>query len=98
MDVEQINNIMSNADREEVSFSDAQWLYLPDVNQGSYNNIIQYYTTPLKQQFIDYHNAYLRIPMQCIMFNGPTTASSGALTVNSRPPTFALRQSVLNLI
>lgn len=89
---------MSNAEKEEVSFSDAQWFYLPDVNQGSYNNIIQYYTTPLKQQFIDYHNAYLRIPMQVLMFNGPLSASSGAQTLVTRPPTVALRQSVLNLI
>jgi len=56
------------------------------------------YTTPLKQQFIDYQNAYLRIPMQVLMFNGPLTASSGAQTLVTRPPTVALRQSVLNLI
>lgn len=35
MDVEMINNIMTNADREDVSFSDAQWLYINDINQGS---------------------------------------------------------------
>jgi hypothetical protein len=97
MDVEQINNIMTNADREEVSFSDAQWLYLPDVNQGSYQNILQFYTTPLKQQFIDYHNAYLRVPFSLEFLLGTGSATTGALSVANHPPLAALRQSVLNL-
>jgi hypothetical protein len=100
MDVEQINNFMSNSDREEVSFSDAQWLYLPDSNQGSYNNILQFYTTPLKQQFIDYHNAYLRIPVAMEFLNTVADGTSGApaaTTINHRPPTAAFRKSVLSL-
>ncbi len=102
MDVEQINNFMSNADKEEVSFSDAQWLYLQDINQGSYNNILQYQTTTLKMQFIDYHNAYLRIPMSIECLNqtadsAASTAAAAATTVNHRPSTLALRQSLLNL-
>lgn len=93
MDVEQINNFMSNADKQDVSFSDAQWLYLQDVNQGNYNNILQYYTTPLKSQFIDYHNAYLRIPFAVEMLASATNTTAQ----NNQPPYVALRQSVLSL-
>lgn len=94
MDVEQINNIMTNADRQEVSYSDAQWLYLQDVNQGNYNNILQYYTTPLKMQFIDYHNAYLRIPFAIEMLQ----SAVNTVGMSIQPPYVALRQSILSLI
>lgn len=98
MDVEQINSFMSNADREEVSYSDAQWLYLQDVNQGSYVNNIQYQTTTLKMQFIDYQNAYVRMPLSIEVQNSAASTASGAqASVNNRPPTIALRQSLLNL-
>lgn len=41
MDVEQINNFMSTASKEEVQYSDAQWLYINDSNFGGYNNYLQ---------------------------------------------------------
>lgn|ERR1700722_7635123 len=92
MDVEQINNYLSSSDKEEIQYSDAQWLYLQDNNNGQYNNYIQYITTTLKTQFIDYHNAYFWIPI-CIELANP---ASGPLSV--RPPTIAMRQSVLSLL
>ena len=50
MDVEQINNFMSTASKEEVQYSDAQWLYINDNNFGGYNTYLQFITTTLKQQ------------------------------------------------
>lgn len=50
MDVEQINNFMSTASKEEVQYSDAQWLYINDSNFGGYNNYLQFITTTLKMQ------------------------------------------------
>ena len=93
MDVEQINNLLGSTEKQEVQYSDAQWLYIQDTQNGSYNNYIQYITTTLKQQFIDYHNAYLWVPFAAEILN---TTASGPLT--SRPPVIALRQSVLSLI
>lgn len=92
MDIEQINNILSTTDKEEVQFSDAQWLYLQDNNNGQYNNYLQYLTTTLKQQFIDYHNGFVYLPMSIEVANQAATGSS-----NIRPPLLALRQSVLSL-
>lgn len=92
MDVQQIDNILSNDDKEIVQFSDAQWLYLQDNNNNQYNNFIQFITTQLKQQFIDYYNAFFWIPMRLEF------ANAAAQIYNLRPPAAAFRESVLSLI
>lgn len=74
-------------------FSNAQ-LYLQDNNNGQYNNYIQYITTTLKQQFIDYHNGYFWIPNAYEVLN--TAAEPNALLF--RAPTIAMRHSVLSLV
>jgi hypothetical protein len=52
MDIEQIDNIFSTADKQDVQYSDAQWLYLQDNNNAQYSNYVQFITTTLKQQFM----------------------------------------------
>lgn len=94
MDVEQINNYLSSSDKEEVQYSDAQWLYVSDNNNNQYNNYLQYITTTLKQQFIDYHNAFVWCPMALEVLN-PSAANPAQ---NNRPPLVAMRHSVLSLI
>lgn len=102
MDVEQINNYLSSSDKEEIQYSDAQWLYLQDNNNGQYNNYIQYITTTLKTQFIDYHNGYFWIPI-CVEVAIPGSTASPAAggppgPLSVRPPLLALRQSVLSML
>jgi hypothetical protein len=92
MDIEQIDNIFSTADKQDVQYSDAQWLYLQDNNNAQYSNYVQFITTTLKQQFIDYHNAYVWMPMR-IELQRNTTFGGRTL-----PPFVAMRESVLSLI
>lgn len=98
MDIEQINNILTTTDKVEKQYSDAQWLYVQDNNNGQYQNYLQYITTTLKQQFIDYHNAYLWIPMICEVQNTSTQPGFAAGLGQAHPPLVAMRQSVLSLL
>jgi len=98
MDVEQINDIMTNANKEQVSFSDAQWLYLQDQNQGNYTSSIQWTSTVLKQQFIDYFNSFFTIPIQVEIVNQlPDSTSEFVYVNNHKVPMVAFRQSVYSM-
>lgn len=90
MDIEQIDNIFSTGDRQDVQYSDAQWLFLQDNNNQQYSQYVQFITTTLKTQFIDYHNAYVAIPTNITV----ATPANGI----ARPPYIAMRESVFNLI
>jgi hypothetical protein len=105
MDAEQIANILSDTSRQEVQYADAQWLYVNDYNNQNYSTFLQFITTTLKTQFIDYHNAYVFMPLALEFLNllawtAPTTVNgtSGTGAVNSFQPLAAMRQSVLSLI
>lgn len=93
MDVQLIDNVFSNNDKQEVQFADAQWLYLQDNNNNQYANYVQWITTTLKNQFIDYHNAYMWIPIRVEIAN--TTATPAGMA--PRPPYIAMRESVLSM-
>lgn len=93
MDVELIDGVFSNADKQDIEFADAQWLYLFDNNNNQYTNFVQWQTTTLKNQFIDYHNAFLWIPIRIEILN--TVASPAGFT--PRPPIVAMRESTLSM-
>lgn len=93
MDAEQIANIFSNDLPTVVQFSDAQWLYLQDNNNNQYSNYIQFVTTTLKQQFIDYHNGWFQVPIRVEIVNTAANPLQQAF-----PPLIALRESVLSLL
>jgi len=98
MDVEQINDIMTNANKEQVSFSDAQWLYLQDQNQGNYTTSINFVSTVLKQQFIDYFNSFWTIPVAVEIVNQlPDSTSEFVYVNNHKVPMVAFRQSVYSM-
>lgn len=87
-----IDNILTSSDKQEIQFADAQWLYMNDNNNNGYSNYIQFLTTTLKNQFIDYHNAYFLIPMTIVI-----ATSTLAFGYAPRPPMIAFRESVLSL-
>lgn len=93
MDVQLIDGIFTNSDKQDVEFADAQWLYLFDNNNNQYSNYVQWQTTTLKNQFIDYYNAFLWIPIRIEILN--TTATPAGFT--PRPPVVAMRESVLSM-
>lgn len=98
MDVEQINDIMTNANKQEVSFSDAQWLYLQDINQGNYTTNINFVSTVLKQQFIDYFNSFVTVPIAVEIVNAlPDSTSEFVYVNNHKVPIVAFRQSVYSM-
>jgi hypothetical protein len=95
MDSEQIDNILSNGDKEVIQFSDAQWLYLQDNNNQQYASYVQWITSTLKQQFIDYHNAFCWIPARIEV---PDPGSGATFGPQAVPPLVAMRESVLSAI
>ena len=92
MDSTQIHNTFHNKGEEPDQYASADWAYLSDSYNGNNSNNTQFLTTPLKQQFIDYHNAYITIPM--VLYS----SDASALYPGSGPPNIALKQSVLDLI
>ena len=108
MDVEQIDNILGGGKAEEVQYSDAQWLYLLDNNNQQYTSQINWVTTPLKTQFIDFYNSYLWIPTRIEVANAaapPTVISNPGYNGGSSsgvwlstPPLICARESSLSLI
>ncbi len=90
MDASQILRVLGEPKAELPQYTDAQWCYLQDNNNMSYTNNIQFITTSLKTQFIDYHNAYLSIPI--------TVGSSVAANPYNLNTNIAFRESVLSLI
>lgn len=91
-DVMLIDNILTSSDKQDIQFADAQWLYMNDNNNNGYSNYIQFLTTTLKNQFIDYHNAYFLIPITVVV--AVSTLNFGYAP---RPPMIAFRESVLSL-
>lgn len=91
-DVMLIDNILTSTDKQEIQFADAQWLYMNDNNNNGYSNYIQFLTTTLKNQFIDYHNAYFFLPIVVVI--AQSTLNFG---YSPRPPLIAFRESVLSL-
>ena len=62
-DASMIYNTFHNDGKQPDQFASADWAYLADSYNGNNTNSTQFLTTPLKTQFIDYHNAYVTIPM-----------------------------------
>lgn len=48
---------------DALKFNEANWAYLTDTNGNSYYDTINFSTTILKQQLVDYHSAFLAIPI-----------------------------------
>ncbi len=62
-DATQILNTLDNRRITQRDYSDVQWQYIQDQNAGNYSNVINFNTTVLKPYFIDYHNAYVWLPI-----------------------------------
>lgn len=87
-DATQIQNTLTNERYVPNDYADVQWQYIFDQNNGSYSNSIQFITTVLKTQLIDYCNAFLWIPLRI--------RSSGTQYTQDTP--IAYRESILQLI
>lgn len=87
-DATQILNTLDNRRVTQRDYSDVQWQYIQDQNAGNYSNMIQFNTTILKPYFIDYHNAYIWLPLS-IKSSGADYDGLEAL---------AFRESILQLI
>lgn len=101
MDTELIGAFISPRKDNLDIFADAQWLFMNDLNQGSYTNgrlIIN--TTNLRTQFVDYHNAYLMVPFSVTVPIASATSYLGATGSWSTtiPPNVCFKSSVLDLI
>lgn len=58
-----VGNLMKDTDVSQHMLNEASWSYITDINNGNYQDRIVFNTTTLKQQLIDYHSAFLVIPM-----------------------------------
>lgn len=87
-DAAQIYNTFHNEGKMPDQFASSEWQWLADSYSGNNTNSTQFLTTPLKTQFVDYHNAYLTIPMRMY--------SAGAAW--TQMPLIAFKQSVLDII
>ena len=81
-DAQQIDNLLSDTTLDSVKYNDAQWSYISDINNGSYQDRIIFSTTVLKQQLIDYHSAFLTIPL-CIQRAQLPTANGGSAALSA---------------
>jgi hypothetical protein len=81
-DAQQIDNLLSDTTLDSVKYNDAQWSYVSDINNSSYQDRIIFSTTVLKQQLIDYHSAFLTIPL-CIQRAQLPTANGGSATLSN---------------
>ena len=103
MDSELIEAFISPPKNNVDIFADSQWLSMPDQNQGSYTTgRLQFTTTNLRTQFVDYHNAYLVIPFSVTVPITPAQAYLGASTgtnwSTTVPPNVCFKSSVLDLV
>lgn len=114
MDTELIQAFIAPRKENLDIFADAQWLQMPDQNNGAYNNGRLFFsTTNLRTQFVDYHNAYLEIQLvvsvsttPAIQFtNGGANTTLGYLGApvattwsTTIPPNVCFKSSVLDLI
>jgi hypothetical protein len=88
-----IHSIFADDNSIPTTFNKAEWQFLTDVNNLQYaNNNVTFYTSNLKQQLVDYHNAFVVIP---IKYTGMIGTSEYALR---QYHVAAMKQSVLSLI
>ena len=56
-------------------YKTSEYLWLPDINQGSYSsNVIQWDTLPLKQNWVIWADSFLAIPLR---ITGPLFGVAG---------------------
>ena len=63
----EINSLVTNEsfNQDLMSFSDAQWEWISDYNNGNYSsNQINFQTQQLVSKWVDYYNGYLAIPVK----------------------------------
>jgi hypothetical protein len=103
MDTELIEAFISPPKNHVEIFADAQWLNMPDQNNGSYTTgQLRFTTTNLRTQFVDYHNAYIVLPFSVTVPITPAAAYLGSNTgtpwSTTVPPNVCFKSSVLDLI
>lgn len=112
MDTELIQAFIAPVKQNLDIFADAQWLQIPDQNNGSYTSgRLIFNTTNLRTQFVDYHNAYIMMPFSVtvpitpVLQNGASSGSAGYLGApvgttwsTTTPPNICFKSSVLDLI
>jgi hypothetical protein len=112
MDTELIQAFIAPVKQNLDIFADAQWLQIPDQNNGSYaSGRLIYNTTNLRTQFVDYHNAYIlmpfsvTVPLTPVRQNGASSGTAGYMGLPlattwgiTQPPNICFKSSVLDLI
>lgn len=96
-DAVQILNTLDNQRVTQKDYADVAWQYLNDQNNGNYSNMIQFNTSTLKPYFVDYHNAYIYMPMtvQANMSEANALAYNGAEAIAFRDSILELFQSLI---
>lgn len=74
-DAQSIDNLLSDSSYDSMQFNAADWGYISDINNGAYADRINFSTTVLKQQLVDYNSAFITIPLQ--VSRAQLTASDG---------------------
>lgn len=82
-DAQEIDNLLTDTTLDSVKFNDAQWGFITDINNGSYQDRVTISTTVLKQQLIDYHSAFLTIPMTVTRAGLPLANAGSQLPTGS---------------
>src|SRR5437879_11446519 len=89
-DSELISNLTGDSN-VLMEFSERQWVWLPDNNQGSYTSgRLEFDTTSMKNSWILWNTAFIQVPIRIVSGTG-TNAYTAATRV-------ALRNSVASLI
>jgi len=78
-DAVQILETLDNTRVTQKDYADVQWQYIFDQSQGSFLDSVQYITTILKPYFVDYHNAYIYLPIRVSSSTGVPYAGNEAI-------------------
>ena len=74
-DALQMRNMLANDDIDELlqQYTDSQWGYLPDNNQGSYSQYVQFNTETIKNMWDCWHDNMVLVPLSITStaFTGP---------------------------
>ena len=96
-DQQEIHSLFNEEkDNENYQYTDAQWAFIPDYNNGSYQNQIQFDTVSAKDQFVDWHTGYLAVPLQVQSSTGTVPYTAGTATAPAVAP--AIKASLLSLL
>ena len=79
-DAQEIDNLLGDTTYDSIKYNAADWGWLSDINNGSYQDRVIFSTTVLKQQLVDYNSAFITVPLTISRAQlVPADATAGAL-------------------